>query len=229
MSNLIFHDDAYFDRFVDDLRLDLVSKAEQITSETNQEPILFFVTTTFLAYPDNSFNNFTAESQQAASSKIDQMLKRYDRFYRHLLTELLQTRYYHRPKYRTHQPLTYMFVDFPHTTYRPTKRLPAFMKLIKESQTAKDHLLFTQAPEDVPHIHAVMLARAEQAEYLNANKRKLQRMFYDIEHANQSLDIQEVPLVKEDMGKVISYSAKFLYYCTAHYADASLYDILPRR
>lgn len=147
----------------------IVTQVQQLINDNNLTP--YFVTT--------SFTNIDA----SITAKIAFCFKQYDRFYRHLTSNLMNN---YTRKFHLH-PRTYDFVDFPNS---------------------RKNQAHTNDPK-TPHIHSIFLVHPDTK---SAFEQMMSEQFAQIvSHPSMRSVIQcYAEPITHDLEHVVSYAAKFL-------------------
>jgi hypothetical protein len=156
------------------LKNEYFNSIKSVLSKNNHIP--YFVTVSFVDIATNDTNQ-----------KIKFVFEQYDRFYRHLISQLMNN---YTRKLHLH-PRTFDFIDFPNTRHSNSSYIP-------EHKT--------------PHIHSVYLVhRDTQSKFEQHMREDFDKI---VQHRNQRYVIQayaeRIRRSNADLDQVLSYSMKLL-------------------
>lgn len=154
---------------------------DHIQKIINNDPLLipYFVTVSFV-----DIKSDVLQSTQITPSKVTFVWKQYGRFYRHLLSKLMNN---HAKKSHLH-PQTFDFIDFPGTRHSLTRNF-------HDPKT--------------PHTHSIYLVHTDTDD---AFKNLISSKFAEIlKHRSRRcvVSVHATPIT-HDLSHVVSYSSKFL-------------------
>ena len=171
---------------------------DHIQKIINKDPFLipYFVTVSFV-----DIKTDVLQSTQITPSKIAFVWNQYDRFYRHLVSKLMNN---HVKKPHLH-PRTFDFIDFPGTRHAATGNL-------HEPKT--------------PHVHSIYLLHPDTH---NAFKNLVSSKFAEIliHRSRRCVVSVHAEPITHDLSRVVSYSSKFLSDYRADYLNADLFNQYP--
>jgi hypothetical protein len=173
-ADLLMYEQDQTHKIHEKLKNEYFDSIKNVLSRNNHIP--YFVTVSFVDIATNDTNQ-----------KIKFVFEQYDRFYRHLISQLMNN---YTRKLHLH-PRTFDFIDFPNTRHSNSSYIP-------EHKT--------------PHIHSVYLVhRDTQSKFEQHMREDFDKI---VQHRNQRYVIQayaeRIRRSNADLDQVLSYSMKLL-------------------
>ena len=142
---------------------------------------------------------------------IKKCFRQFEQFYVRMLSNLMNN--YTRKRHL--QPLTYAYIDFPHTKIRKHKHSsrPLSRNLLPQELTA--------------HIHAIMVMHPTLVDDFDGKAFELKRLYSDLSAINESLNIRFLS-TDDDIKRALFYSANLMANVPPELRGEDLYIMLPK-